>query len=52
MDARTIAGVEALTAGTRVPSSEQEGRGDGKASEPKPMNPDRPDEFGDGDRRS
>ena len=36
---------------TRVPAPEQEGNGDGKAGE-KPMSPDRPDEFGDGDRRS
>ena len=36
---------------TRVPAPEQEGNGDGKARE-KTMNPDRPDEFGDGDRRS
>ena len=36
---------------TRVPAPEQEGNGDGKSRE-KTMNPDRPDEFGDGDRRS
>jgi hypothetical protein len=36
---------------TRVPAPEQEGNGDGKSRE-KAMNPDRPDEFGDGDRRS
>ena len=36
---------------TRVPAPEQEGNGQGKARE-KTMNPDRPDEFGDGDRRS
>ena len=36
---------------TRVPAPEQEGNGEGKEKE-RPMNPDRPDEFGDGDRRS
>lgn len=36
---------------TRVPAPEQDGNGDAKARE-KTMNPDRPDEFGDGDRRS
>ncbi len=36
---------------TRVPAPEQEGNGQGKSRE-KTMNPDRPDEFGDGDRRS
>jgi hypothetical protein len=37
---------------TRIPSPEQEGSGEGKDGERAPMNPDRPDEFGDGDRRS
>ena len=36
---------------TRVPAPEQEGNGQGKTNE-RTMNPDRPDEFGDGDRRS
>jgi hypothetical protein len=36
---------------TRVPAPEQEGAGEGKSRE-KTMNPQRPDEFGDGDRRS
>ena len=36
---------------TRVPAPEQEGDGEGKSRE-KTMNPQRPDEFGDGDRRS
>ena len=36
---------------TRVPAPEQEGNGEGKSAE-KTMNPQRPDEFGDGDRRS
>jgi DNA-binding protein H-NS len=36
---------------TRVPAPEQEGTAEGKSKE-KTMNPDRPDEFGDGDRRS
>lgn len=36
---------------TRIPAPEQEGSGSGKGRE-KTMNPDRPDEFGDGDRRS
>ena len=36
---------------TRVPAPEQEGAGEGKATG-KTMNPQRPDEFGDGDRRS
>jgi hypothetical protein len=38
---------------TRLPMPEQEGNGNGKqASEPVTQNPERPDEFGDGDRRS
>lgn len=37
---------------TRVPSPEQEGEGKGKTPGEKVMNPQRPDEFGDGDRRS
>lgn len=36
---------------TRVPAPEQEGAGAGKERE-RPMNPQRDDEFGDGDRRS
>ena len=39
---------------TRLPMPEEEGSGDGKerTEPPKTLNPDRPDEFGDGDRRS
>lgn len=36
---------------TRLPQPEEEGWGRGKRAE-QPMNPERPDEFGDGDRRS
>lgn len=36
---------------TRLPMPETEGQGDGK-SRRETLNPDRPDEFGDGDRRS
>lgn len=36
---------------TRLPMPEEEGRSEGKEAQ-QPMNPDRPDEFGDGDRRS
>lgn len=36
---------------TRLPQPEEKGRGEGKRAE-RPMNPERPDEFGDGDRRS
>ena len=36
---------------TRVPAPNEEGNSAGKKTE-KTMNPDRPDEFGDGDRRS
>jgi hypothetical protein len=35
---------------TRVPTPEQEGSGRGK--DPRPMSPKRPDDAGDGDRRS
>jgi hypothetical protein len=38
---------------TRLPMPEEEGTGSGKkAKEPATTNPDRSDEFGDGDRRS
>ena len=38
---------------TRLPAPERDGNGNGKrASEPETQNPERPDEFGDGDRRS
>lgn len=38
---------------TRIPAPEEEGEGRGKAANPRhTTNPDRPDEFGDGDRRS
>jgi len=36
---------------TRLPGPETEGEGRGKETQ-RPMNPERPDEFGDGDRRS
>jgi hypothetical protein len=36
---------------TRFPTPEEEGNGDGKKTG-ETMNPKRPDEFGDGDRRS
>jgi len=36
---------------TRLPLPETEGTGEGKEGQ-KTKNPDRPDEFGDGDRRS
>jgi hypothetical protein len=41
---------------TSLPQPEEEGRGEGKSEKdpmsPDRLNPDRPDEFGDGDRRS
>jgi hypothetical protein len=37
---------------TRVPEPNEEGKGAGKDAKPHTTNPDRPDEFGDGDRRS
>jgi hypothetical protein len=37
---------------TRLPTPETQKEGSGKESKPQTLNPDRPDEFGDGDRRS
>jgi hypothetical protein len=37
---------------TRLPTPNEEAKGAGKDAKPHTMNPDRPDEFGDGDRRS
>jgi hypothetical protein len=37
---------------TQLPTPNEEGKGAGKDAKPHTLNPDRPDEFGDGDRRS